>query len=438
MRADRQAGCGGRTTIELLDDHSIVYTLAGLGAIGGALLPRLIRQAPASPPMLFLAFGAVGVLLPLPEFSVSPLQRSTATEYLTEIGVLVALMGAGLKLDRPLGWSTWSATWRLLAITMPLTIVGTALLGWWAVGLAPASAVLLGAVLAPTDPVLASDVQVGPPGEEEGEEDDLRFSLTSEAGLNDALAFPFTNAAIAMALNGSAPGNWLLEWVAVDVAYKLVVGLVAGLLVGRVLAWMTFSFPEPARLAHQGEGFVALAGTFLAYGVTEAAGGYGFLAVFVAAVSLRRYESGHDYHDTLHDFAEQSERLLTIGIVALLGAAIAEGLLEALTVPAALTAVALVVVIRPLAGWIALSRHEMRSGERAAVSFLGIRGVGSLYYMAYAANKADFEDVELLWATVAAAVLLSIVLHGTTSTAITRRLDRGRELRRHREGDLTG
>lgn len=188
--------------LETFDPHSLVFALAGLAALGGALLPRLIGHLPASPPMVFLALGFLVFSLPLGLGAVDPIARSEATEYLTEVGVIVALMGAGLKLDRPLGWCSWQPTIRLLAITMPLTIALTALAGWWAVGLAPATAVLLGAVLAPTDPVLAADVQVGPPGGDPQEEDDLRFALTSEAGLNDALAFPFTNAAMAMALVG--------------------------------------------------------------------------------------------------------------------------------------------------------------------------------------------------------------------------------------------
>jgi NhaP-type Na+/H+ or K+/H+ antiporter len=379
--------------LETLDAHSLVYTLAGVAALGGALLPRIIGHLPASPPMAFLLLGFAVFALPLGLGSVDPIEHAAATEYLTEIGVIVALMGAGLKLDRPLGWCTWQPTVRLLAITMPLTILMTALLGWWAVGLAPATALLLGAVLAPTDPVLAADVQVGPPGGGPAEEDDLRFSLTSEAGLNDALAFPFTNAAIAMALAGTDPSGWLLDWFTIDVLYKLAVGMVGGVLVGKLLGVIVFRTPENLRLASRGEGFVALAGTFLAYGLTEAAGGYGFLAVFVAAVALRRSESDHDFHQTLHDFAEQTEQLLMIALVLLLGGAVA-------TTP---------------------------KSERAAIAFFGIRGIGSLYYLAYAIEHAEFPNVDLLWALVAFTVVVSIVVHGTSATLVTRRLDARRE-----------
>jgi NhaP-type Na+/H+ or K+/H+ antiporter len=149
--------------LEFFSPHSVVFALAGVAALGGAIVPRLVGHLPASPPMLFLGLGLLVFSLPLGLGQVDPIEQSKATEYLTEIGVIVSLMGAGLKLDRPLGWSTWQPTVRLLAITMPLTILLTALVGWWAVGLAPATALLLGAVLAPTDPVLAAEVQVGPP-----------------------------------------------------------------------------------------------------------------------------------------------------------------------------------------------------------------------------------------------------------------------------------
>ena len=414
--------------LELFSAHSVIYALAGVAFLGGAIIPRLVGHLPASPPMMFLGLGLLVFSLPLGLGTIDPIEHSEATEYLTEIGVIVSLMGAGLKLDRPLGWKTWQNTTRLLAVTMPITILLTALVGWWAVGLAPATALLLGAVLAPTDPVLAAEVQVGPPGGEPDEEDDLRFSLTSEAGLNDALGFPFTNAAVAMAVAGGSASGWVLEWFAVDVVYKLLVGLVAGILIGKLLGVIVFRTPDNLRLASRGEGFVALAGTFLAYGVTELFNGYGFLAVFVAAVALRRSEHDNDYHQTLHDFAEQTEQLLMIALVVLLGGAIAGGILGPLTWQAAVAGLAALFVIRPLVAWFSLAGTTTPKRERAAIAFFGIRGIGSLYYLAYALGSADFPETELLWALVAFTVIVSIVVHGTTASMVTRRLDEFREV----------
>ena len=183
--------------LELLDQHSLVYTLAGLAALGGALLPRVIGHLPASPPMAFLLLGFAVFALPLGFPAVDPIEQAAATEYLTEIGVIVALMGAGLKLDRPLGWTTWQPTVRLLAITMPLTILLSALLGWWAVGLAPAAALLLGAVLAPTDPVLAAEVQVPDIDSETGE------AIMRDAVPADRFPNPYPNATAA-----AVPSSW--------------------------------------------------------------------------------------------------------------------------------------------------------------------------------------------------------------------------------------
>ena len=167
-------------------------------------------------------------LLPLGLVDPDPRVHPNVAKHLAEIVVIIALMGAGLRLDRPFGRVRWSSTWRLLAITMPLSIVATACSAGGRSASAPPAAVLLGAVLAPTDPVLASDVQVGEPSEDEESEDEVRFALTSEAGLNDGLAFPFTYAAIAMAMKGAAPGNWLGHWLLVDVGYRIAAGLAVG------------------------------------------------------------------------------------------------------------------------------------------------------------------------------------------------------------------
>jgi sodium/hydrogen antiporter len=357
--------------------------------------------------------------LPVPD----PLEHGELAEHLTEVCVIVALMGAGLKLDRPIGWRRWSSTWRLLAIAMPLTIVGTAVLGWWWAGLAPAAALLLGSALAPTDPVLASDVQVGEPTEDEDSEDEVRFALTSEAGLNDALAFPFVYAAITVAAHES-----LVRWAAVDVVYKLAAGVLLGLGIGWLLGKLFFrASKESIRLAKHAEGFVALAATFSAYGITELAGGYGFLAVFVCAVSIRASERSHDYHQVLHDFTEQIERLLTVLLLLLFGGAVVNGLLSALTWRAAAVGLVLLFVLRPLAAWLSLRGSPGTKGEHAVIAFFGIRGIGSFYYLGYATAAATFAEAEELWALVGLVVIVSVVVHGVSATPVMLRLDRRHE-----------
>jgi NhaP-type Na+/H+ or K+/H+ antiporter len=410
----------------------LAFAVAGFGALLAGLLPRLLEGRPLSMPVTFLGLGMLVFALPLDLPAPDPVRHAKVIEHLTEVGVIIALMGAGLKLDRPVGWRRWSPTWRLLALAMPLTIAGTALLGWWWLGLAPAAALLLGAALAPTDPVLAADVQVGEPSEDEDSEDEVRFSLTSEAGLNDALAFPFVYAAIAMSARGTDPAAWLGRWLAVDVAYKLAVGVLLGLGTGWLLGRLFFrAKAESVRLAKHSEGFVALAATFLTYGVTEVAGGYGFLAVFVCACSIRASEHDHEYHQVLHDFTEQIERLLTVLLLLLFGGAVVHGLLTPLTWPAAAVALALLFLVRPATAWLALLRTGGSPGERAVIAFFGIRGIGSFYYLAYATAATAFAGVEVVWATAGLVVIVSVVVHGIAATPVMARLDRARE--RHAE-----
>jgi NhaP-type Na+/H+ or K+/H+ antiporter len=185
---------------------------------------------------------------------------------------------------------------------------------------------------------------------------------------------------------------------------------------------------ESLRLSNHSEGFVALAATFLAYGLTEMVEGYGFIAVFVCAITIRGAERSHGYHRVLHSYVEQLERLLTVVILVLLGGAISRGLLAAIGWPEVLVALAFLLVVRPLAGWLGLLGGKTGPRERIALSFFGIRGIGSLYYLAYALGKGRFLDqAEWLWAFIGLVVALSIVIHGATTSPLMNRLDRLRK-----------
>jgi len=406
-----------------------VVVLAGFGAVVllTAWLPMLLKELPLSLPIFCVGLGAVLFSVPqVPGVAPHPQEHLGIAERLTEFVVLIALMGAGLKLDRPLAWVSCMLTWRLLGLAMPLTILALAVLAHVLLGVGAATAILLAASLAPTDPVLASDVQVGPPGE--GLEDEVRFTLTSEAGLNDGLAFPFVNLAIALALASQTGEPWLMRWLTVDLVWKLVAGLAVGWIVGRILGWLTFRLPNRAKLSRTGDGFVALGITCLAYGLTEMVHGYGFLAVFVAAVGLRAAERNSKYHEKLHDFTEQLERLLMMVLLVMFGGAIADGgLFRALTWEAVIFALLAIFVVRPLSGWLSLLGGEQRFDEKAVISFFGIRGLGSGYYLAYGLGHAVFEQPELLWATTGLIVLVSILLHGITVTPVMRHLDSQRQ-----------
>jgi NhaP-type Na+/H+ or K+/H+ antiporter len=415
----------------------LVYVVAGGSLLLAVVLPALLQRWAVSAPIVLVGVGLVIGLTPLPDgMPLDPQENRATIEHVTELAVLVALMGVGLAIDRPLelrrwaSWRRWSTTWRLLGIGMPLSIAGVALLGW-AAGLPAAAALLLGAVLAPTDPVLASDVQVAGPqtGEEEVDEsDELRFTLTSEAGMNDGLAFPFVYAAILLATEGAVT-HWGLEWVGWYLVGKVVVGVVAGIVVGRVLAYAAFRAKTPSlRVAERGESLMALAALVSAYGVGEIIGGYGFLSVFVCAMTFRSGERSHDYHAAMHEVVERLERLLTLFVLLVLGIALSRGLLESLDWRGVAIGVGLILVIRPAAGLLALSPRADREqppldrGQRWAAAFFGVRGVGSIYYLAYAGGEAEELAADWLWSTVSFTIVLSVLVHGVLASPVMRRI----------------
>jgi NhaP-type Na+/H+ or K+/H+ antiporter len=427
-------------------EADLVFLIVGVAMLLAVALPTALSDRAVSAPMVLVLVGVVVGLLPfLDEDLASPMRHRAFIEHLTEVTVIVALMGVGLAIDRPLqwlkpeAWRQWGAAWRLLGIAMPLCIAGVAFAGWWILDLAPAAALLLGAVLAPTDPVLASDVQVAGPttGDEMSpddidESDEVRFALTSEAGLNDGLAFPFVYAAIFLASMGEV-SQWALRWAAWELLGKVLLGALIGTAVGWVLAHLAFRGPYPSiRLAETGEPLLAVAATLLSYGLAETAQGYGFLAVFACAMTLRSAERGHRYHASMHTSVERLERLLTLLVLLLLGAALGNALIGALTWQGVVVACLLVFVIRPVSGWVSLRlmSRECRVGDRYvggadrfAIAWFGVRGVGSLYYLAYATGEADFGQTQVLWATVALTIALSVLVHGITATPVMHRLE---------------
>lgn len=480
----------------------LIYLIAGVAMFLAAVLPSVLERYAVSAAMVLLVLGMGIGLLPLPEgMRLDPVAIRPQVERVTEFAILVALMGVGLAIDRSFdwrsraSWSSWSPTWRLLAVAMPLSIGAIALLGW-GLGVAPAAALLLGAALAPTDPVLASDVQVGGPrvGEEDevspeddsedhaddgsgnhsahaathsrersedvgdagrdvdgdrddggdggddgdepvDEKDDVRFALTSEAGLNDGLAFPFVTAALLLASAGSV-ASWGLQWLAWDLVGKVVLGVAAGAAVGWVLARIAFRSSSPSlRLAEQGEPLLALAALVMTYGASQLVGGYGFVSVFVCGMTLRAAERNHHYHRSMHEVVQRLERLLTLIILLLLGMSMTKGVLDELDWRGVAIALALVFVVRPVAGWLSLRvaarRADLPGGlgrrETLATAFFGVRGVGSLYYLAFAAGEHAFSDERWMWSTVAFTILLSVMVHGTFATPAMRHLERRRE-----------
>lgn len=404
-----------------------------LGGLGAAIvlsywLPRFLSgREPAASALLIIMGVALLSLIPGLRGVLDPRTFPRLWEVLAELCVIIGLFGTGLRIDRLANRRQWQPTIRLLAFAMPMTIAAVALFGWAAAGMTLAGGILLGAILAPTDPVLAGDVQVGPPLE--GGEHPVRYTLTKEAGLNDGLAFPFVHLGVLVATAGGVTLELAGEWLFRDVLYRIAVGTLMGLFVGWALGKLLFDWPRENALSKTGSGVIALAGVLLAYGSTELAEGYGFIAAFVSGLTLRRSESHHQFHRRLHDFSESLEHALTAVLLVALGAVLPI-LWPYLGWPQVLIAMALIFIIRPLTGLVSLIGTELRRRERLIVAFYGVRGIGSIYYLAYAGHHVELVDEEQLWATIAFTILLSTLVHGLTAGMAFERVTGERQARR--------
>jgi sodium/hydrogen antiporter len=346
-----------------------------------------------------------------------PLQDSLVIERAAEIAVVIALFSAGIRLDRRLSLHGWSSTIRLIGLAMPLTIGLVALLGNVLMGLSWGAAIVLAAALAPTDPVLAGEVQVGPPGE--GGEEEPRFALTSEAGLNDGLAFPFVFLGLLVAEPG---GPSLSNWLLADVLYAIAVGTLVGALAGWGLAAATSALREREWLLAEYDGWLAIAGVLVAYGAAEILGAYGFLAAFAGGLAFRRFEREHEYHQPVHRGIAEVERVGELALVLLLGSTVTLVGLSEPGVGGWILALALLFAIRPAAVLISFLGSRLPRKERLFIGWFGVRGVGSFYYVAVAIGAGVLsaaESTTIYW-TVIVCVGLSIILHGLSGTPASR------------------
>jgi NhaP-type Na+/H+ or K+/H+ antiporter len=385
----------------------------------GALSHQHERAFSASAIYLAVGVGAAAGLEILGLGWLDPIDDATVFERASEFAVIVALFGTGLKLERELTFRAWSGVSRLLLLAMPLTIAAIAAYGHLVMGLSIGVAVVLGAILAPTDPVLAGDIGVGPPGDEE--EREPNFSLTGEAGLNDGLAFPFVLLGVLMATEEGS--GWVLEWALADVAYAVAAGLAIGAASGYGIAALAVRLRDRELLAPALDGWLAIAAVLVIYGLTEIAGAYGFLGAFAGGLAFRRYEHGHEYNRRVHDGAEVVEKFSELALVLLLGSALTltglgvPGISGWLLIPVAL------LLVRPATVLLSLVRTSLPPGERAFVAWFGVRGIGSLYYVAFAIAEGGLarNDASTLFWTVAICIVASIVVHGVTASPLSRR-----------------
>ncbi|MGZ8458356.1 MAG: cation:proton antiporter [Gemmatirosa sp.] len=423
------------------------FTVVGLLLVVTAIVGSVVRRLPLTTTLLYLgagvALGPLGVGL----LQVEPVRDARWVELLTEVAVLVSLFAAGLKLRTALSDRRWHAPVRLATIVMVLTVGLLTLVGKYLLALPLGAAVLLGAILAPTDPVLASDVQVGHPSDR----DRLRFSLTGEAALNDGTAFPFVMLGLGL-VGAHELGDFGWRWLAVDVLWAgasgLAVGWGLGSAVSHLVLWLRREHKEAIGL----DDLLALGLIALAYGAALLLKGYGFLAVFAAGFALRRTErlatetlKGADAPPDVQaaaqtsdeedvatapetapaymaeaalGFTEQLERVAEVAVVLVVG-----GMLSARTLaPEAWWFVPLLFcVVRPIAVALGAPMRGAPALQRGLTMWFGIRGIGSLYYLAYATEHGlPAPLAERLTGLVLATIAASVVVHGISVTPLMR------------------
>ena len=402
-----------------MEEHYLILAGLGFATLVMAWLPSISKKIKVSSPIILLLVGFAMFTINLPLGWPDPLLDDHWLMYFSETIVIISLMGAGLKIGANYTLKSWKKPLLLVFITMPLCMVSAYLLGSYFLLLSVPSSLLLAAVLAPTDPVLAAEVQLDDPLKEKSAEDKIRFPLTAEAGLNDGIAFPFSYMAVLVAQAGGWAAFSFTDWLWDEFFLKISLGIVIGLVIGRLVG-LLFDRLHHVTGVKTFVGFLSLSLTIMTYGVSELLYGYGFLAVFFAGFSLRYYEKvSGDYKKKLHDFITEIEHLLLVVWILLFGGSVMNGVLGLTDWKGILFAFVFVLLIRPIAGMVALSGIKEPFKNKLAVSFFGIRGIGSVFYLSWAFVHFDgFGHKEELYAITAYIILISIVVHGVTAPSV--------------------
>ncbi len=401
------------------------FILVGALLLVMGLTYTVLKRLPITAAIIYLAVGLIVGPSGLNLFHFNPLKESALLETLTEVVVLISLFSAGVKMPVPFSAVRWRTPVLLATVSMTITVAMVAALAYFALDLPLGAAVLLGAILAPTDPVLATDVQIRHPGDR----DQLRFTLTCEAGMNDGSAFPFVMLGLGL-LGLHDLGDYGVNWLLVDVLWATLASIAIGVAAGVALARLGWKL---RRAPHQHElldDFLGLGLIGVVYGLTVMAHAWGFLAVFFAAVALRQTEqklakatrtpvdgSGEaepvpKVSEGALVFKEHLERLSELMLILLVGGSL---FLDSWSWEAVGLALFVFIVARPVSVLLGMWGSSTAQPLRGMIGWFGVRGIGSLYYLMYAIQQGLPEPLALkLIQLTLIVVTMSIFLHGTS------------------------
>jgi sodium/hydrogen antiporter len=396
-----------------MDTYILSLLVIGLLLLGVTLGSGWIKHLPFSYALIYLI---VGVALGSYGFSLVSVRPDTQfLEKLSEFVVIVSVFGCGLKMNRPLKLWGWQSTIRLIGLLMPISIFALAAIAHYALNMGWGAAILLGAILSPTDPVLASEVQLV----HVEDQDELRFGLTSEGGLNDALAFPFVYLGI-YAFKDPNWDNWFKKWVGIDLVWAIAAGIVMGIIVARIVVWIDQTLQKRRPVDDLMEDFVAISIILLTYSITEVVNGYGFLAVFVAGLVIARsYHCEPDKRLAQLEFTEQIEKLHEVAAIVILGTILLIEPMLKYAGQSLLIGALLFLIIRPLGVWLSFLGVNLPNKTKNLLGWFGIRGLGSIYYLTYALGEGVKGETaeQIVWITLTI-VVFSIIIHGITAAPL--------------------
>lgn len=397
----------------------------GLLLLFTSLAGPALQKLPVSTAMLYLGVGVAVGPAGLGWLDVDPRRDAAWLETLAEVAVLVSLFVTGLKIDTRLSLIKWRFALRLASLTMLLTIAGVTLLGHYLLGLPWGLALVLGATLAPTDPVLAADIQVKTPADR----DALRVALSGEAGLNDGAAFPFVM--LGLGWMGLHDIGWMgSRWLGVDVVWAVAVGVAVGWTIGQLVGRAAARFQGWRPRVEPLSEFIAVGAIAASFGAAQALGSYGFLAVFITGLGVRRGlehttvkpQQAAESVGSVLQFNGQLERIVEFVLVIVVGAALAT--VEGSWALAAFTAASLLIV-RPLMVTLSVRDPVVSQRQRRLMGWFGIRGIGSVYYLTYAINHGVSGHAAVqLSSAVLAVVAASVIVHGISVTPLMEAYDK--------------